>query len=378
MIPSDVVVVGGGPAGIAAAIAAALQGFSVTVLDSRKPPIDKPCGEGLLPEAVAALRALGVELNSSVAFPFGGIRFCDENSSATARVTRGQAFGVRRTTLHGLLVERAQRLAVTFAWETRICRVGADSVQTSAGLIEGKSIAYKSIAYKYLIGADGQNSTVRSRAGMGATRYRRARFGFRRHYRVAPWTDVVEVHWGRRCQMFVTPTAPDEVCVALISNDSHLRIADALEQFPRVAEKLRGAACVARESGAITALGRARRVVRGSAALVGDASCAIDGVAGQGLSLAFQEALALGEALGRGDLSLYERAHREITKTAVRMTQLLLLMDRSVWIRRKTLKLFAAQPALYSKMMAVHTGATPADSLRLADILGLSLRVLAA
>ena len=98
------------------------------------------------------------------------------------------------------------------------------------------------IRYKWLIGADGQNSTVRSRAGMGAARYRRARFGFRRHYRVAPWTDVVEVHWGRRCQMFVTPTAPDEMCIALISNDAHMRIADALEQFPAVAAKLRGAA----------------------------------------------------------------------------------------------------------------------------------------
>lgn len=376
MISSDVVVVGGGPAGVAAAIAAAQQGFPVTVLDSRKPPIDKPCGEGLLPEAVAALRALGVELDSSVAFPFCGIRFCDEHSSATARVTRGQAFGVRRTTLHGLLVGRARQLGVAFAWETRISRLGADSVQTSAG--PGADPGTDMIRYKWLIGADGQNSTVRSRAGMGAARYRRARFGFRRHYRVAPWTDVVEVHWGRRCQMFVTPTAPDEVCIALISNDAHMRIADALEQFPAVAAKLRGAACVAREGGAVTALGRARRVVRGNVALVGDASCAIDGVAGQGLSLAFQEALALGEALGRGDLSFYERAHREITQTAVRMTQLLLLMDRSAWIRRKTLKLFAAQPALYSKMMAVHTGTAPADSLRLADILGLSLRVLAA
>jgi flavin-dependent dehydrogenase len=376
LISSDVVVVGGGPAGIAAAIAAALQGLQVTVLDSRTPPIDKPCGEGLLPEAVAALHTLGVELNSSVAFPFCGIRFCDENSSATARVTRGQAFGVRRTTLHGLLVERAQQLGVAFAWETRIARLNADSVQTIAG--PSADPGTSTIRYNWLIGADGQNSMVRSRAGMGATRYRRSRFGFRRHYRVGPWTDVVEVHWGRRCQMFVTPTAPDEVCIALISNDSHMRIADALKQFPEIAEKLRGAACVAREGGAITALGRARRVVRENVVLVGDASCAIDGVAGQGLSLAFQEALALGEALGRGDLSLYERAHREITQPAMRMTQLLLLMDRSAWIRRKTLRLFASQPALYSKMMAVHTGAAPADSLCLTDLASLSLRVLAA
>ncbi len=104
---SDVVVVGAGPAGIATAIAASLKGLRVTVLDSRKPPIDKPCGEGLLPQAVTALRKIGIELDSSNAFPFYGIRFCDENSSATARIVNGQAFGVRRTTLHRLLMDRA-------------------------------------------------------------------------------------------------------------------------------------------------------------------------------------------------------------------------------------------------------------------------------
>jgi menaquinone-9 beta-reductase len=365
---SEAVVVGGGPAGIAAAIAAAQKGLRVTVLDSRKPPIDKPCGEGLLPEAVASLRSLGVELNSSLGFPFQGISFCDENSSATARITRGQAFGMRRTVLHKMLVRRARELGVLFLWGARIWKFAPGRV-----LLNGDSIAYR-----WLIGADGQNSVVRLWARLGAARYPRARFGFRRHYRVAPWNDLVEVHWGRHCQMFVTPTAADEVCIALISSDPRLRIERALEQFPRVAQRLRRASAMTAERGAITALGRSRCVARGNVALVGDASCSIDGVAGQGLSLTFQEALALGDALARGDLRSYARAHREITKVAVRMTELLLLLDRSAWIRRKTLRLFASQPALYSKMMSVHTGAASASSLRARELLGLSLRVLSA
>jgi flavin-dependent dehydrogenase len=364
----DVVVVGGGPAGIASAIAASLKGLSVTVLDSRRPPIDKPCGEGLLPEAVAALSALGIELDSTLAFPFRGIRFCDENSSATASIARGQAFGVRRTMLHEILVDRARELGVSFLWESRVSSLDSQRVSASG----------QSIHYKYLIGADGQHSMVRSWANLGAARYRRSRFGFRRHYRVAPWTDVVEVHWGKRCQMFVTPTATDEVCIALLSSDPHLRVERALAFFPSVAQRLRLASLVMAEGGAITALGRARRVARGNVALVGDASCSIDGIAGQGLSLAFQEAIALGEALSQGHLRYYERAHRQITKVAIPMTRLLLLMDRSVWIRQKTLRFFAAQPAFYSKMMSIHTGEAAADSLRVREIVGLGLRVLAA
>lgn len=365
---SDVVVVGGGPAGIATAIAASLKGLRVTVLDSRKPPIDKPCGEGLLPEAVAALHALGIDLDSRIAFPFGGIRFCDEASSATARITCGQAFGVRRTTLHEILKNRARELGISFLWGARASRFDSYGVT-----VDGKLIPHK-----WLVGADGQRSIVRWWARLGTDRYKRSRFGFRRHYRVSPWTDVVEVHWGKRCQMFVTPTAADEVCIALLSSDARLRIDRALKQFPSVGRQLRGASPLLAEGGAITALGCARRAVRGNVALVGDASCSIDGIAGQGLSLAFQEAIALGEALGRGDLRSYQRAHRQITEVAVRMTQLLLLMDRSAWIRRKTLRLFATQPALYSKMMAVHTGATAPDSFQVREILDLGLRVLSA
>jgi menaquinone-9 beta-reductase len=42
---TDVFVIGGGPAGLAAAIAARAKGLRVTVADGGVPPIDKPCGE---------------------------------------------------------------------------------------------------------------------------------------------------------------------------------------------------------------------------------------------------------------------------------------------------------------------------------------------
>ena len=108
----DVLVAGAGPAGIAAAIAASRKGLRVTVADYRKPPIDKTCGEGLLPEAVAALGALGLPIDSSTAFPFDGIRFSDDTSSASAKFPRGSAFGLRRTVLHSHLIERATELGV--------------------------------------------------------------------------------------------------------------------------------------------------------------------------------------------------------------------------------------------------------------------------
>jgi flavin-dependent dehydrogenase len=176
--------------------------------------------------------------------------------------------------------------------------------------------------------------------------------------------------------MFVTPTRAHEVCIVLLSSDPHMRIERALEMFPTVARHLRGAAAEGAEGGAITALGRARAATCRNVALVGDASCAIDGIAGQGLSLAFQEAVCLSEALACNNLSAYENAHRRITTMAVRMTRLLLLMERSTLIRSKSLRLFEAQPGLFSKMMSIHTGESSAESLRAREMVNLGWRVL--
>ena len=64
---------------------------------------------------------------------------------------------------------------------------------------------------RWLVGADGQNSGVRRDAALDATRSLSTRFGFRRHYQVAPWTDFVEVYWGDGFQVYVTPVSPDSI-----------------------------------------------------------------------------------------------------------------------------------------------------------------------
>ncbi|MEH3132001.1 MAG: geranylgeranyl reductase family protein [Mycolicibacterium neoaurum] len=58
--PADVVVVGAGPAGSAAAAWAARAGRDVLVIDSAQFPRDKACGDGLTPRAIAELRQLGL------------------------------------------------------------------------------------------------------------------------------------------------------------------------------------------------------------------------------------------------------------------------------------------------------------------------------
>jgi 2-polyprenyl-6-methoxyphenol hydroxylase-like FAD-dependent oxidoreductase len=367
-VKSDVFVVGAGPAGLATAIAAAQNGLRVTIADVRRPPINKPCGEGLLPEAVSALGRLGIELNSSLGFSLEGFRFSDGTYSASAAIVRGSAFGLRRTVLHELLVARAAQVGVRFRWGARVSDFTATGARVNGELF----------AFDWLVGADGQNSAVRKWAKLSSFVPARKRFGFCRHFSISPWSNFVEVHWGKRCQLVVTPTRPDEVCISFFTCDPKLRIDGGLLQFPEIARRLESVVLMTPEQGTAVGLMNARRVAAGRVALVGDASCSVDGIAGHGLSLGLQEALHLGEALARGDLRYYETAHRRIARLSMRMTRLLLVMDRSSWIRSKTLRLFESKPELFSRMITMHTGKPAEAAFHAKDIVQLGWSVLRA
>jgi flavin-dependent dehydrogenase len=344
---TDVFVVGGGPAGLAAAIAARLKGFDVIVADAARPPIDKACGDGLMPDSFAALRGLGVVLDDvEQSFPFRGIRFHGAGVSVSAVFPDGQGVGIRRTRLHGVLIKRAQEAGVSLLWGARVNGVRGDTVSLDVGAVR----------CRWVIGADGQNSRVRHWAGLDAARHESARYGFRRHYRVAPWTDHMEIYWGSGCQMYVTPVTPQEVCVAVISRDSHLRFNSALAQFPELAGRLALASASTVERGSVTASRRLRRIFHDRTILIGDASGSVDAITGEGLSLGFHQALALADALVDVDLEVYQAAHRRLMRRPAFMASLMLSLDRFPWLRPPALRAMALEPAIFSKLLAVHVG----------------------
>jgi flavin-dependent dehydrogenase len=326
---ADVFIVGGGPAGLAAAIAARQHGFEVALADAACPPIDKACGEGIMPDGVAAARGLGVTLDG---VPFRGIRLLDGAYTAAAAFPRGEGLALRRTELHALLVERAEALGVRLLW--------------------GERVAVDEIRARWVIGADGGDSRVRRWAGLGAAGREERRFGFRRRYAVAPWTDMVEIWWGEQFQLYITAVAADEVCVALICRDPRLQMDDAVARFPSLARRLGRSDAPVR--GAITTNRRLRAVANGRVALVGDASGSVDAITGEGLCLAFRQAEALAGALAAGDLARYEAAHRRLLRRPRVMCNLLLMLDRHAGIRRAAIRAFGAHPPLFARMLAAH------------------------
>jgi flavin-dependent dehydrogenase len=351
---TDVFVIGGGPAGLAAAIAARQQGFRVMVADGAQPPIDKACGEGLMPDGLAALERLGVRLPMSDAFPFRGIRFLNARLSADAAFPAGErGLAVRRTSLHRVMIERAEQMGAELLWRTAVTGIPPHGVQL------GKRI----VRARWIVGADGSNSRVRRWAGLDRFSGPRLRYAFRRHYRVAPWSDHMEVYWGDRCQGYATGVGPEQVCVALASHDPSLRMEEGLRGLPELGARLRGAETVSAEQGAITGNRRLKRIWRGNVALIGDASGTVDAIAGEGLGLAFTQAVVLTESLRSGNLASYESAHRRLALRPRIMARLMLTLDGRPWLQQRTLRVFQKHPETFQRLVAMHVGALPPRQL---------------
>src|SRR5271168_4527822 len=145
---TDVFVIGGGPAGLAAAIAARQRGLRVVLADGGQPPIDKACGEGFLPDGLEALERLGIHIPLPEAAPFFGIRFLTSSLSAEARFPGGGlGLAVRRTVLHRIMIERAAQLGADLLWRTAVTGISSEGVHFGEHCVQAR----------WIVGADGEN-----------------------------------------------------------------------------------------------------------------------------------------------------------------------------------------------------------------------------
>jgi len=366
---TDVFVCGGGPAGLAAAIALRQRGFDVTIADYFRPPIDKACGEGLMPDSVAALRGLGVSLDGLETGAFRGIRFVGSEHCSTADFPEGAGVGIRRTVLHQAMCERARDLGIHTLWETRVSGIGPDYVRIGAG---------GQVSCRWIVGADGNHSQIRRWAGLDSGRNLLCRIGVRRHYAVQPWSEYVEIYWGERSQMYVTPIAPGEVCVANISRKRFSSFEAALREFPQLRARLCNAEAVTPAKGAPTFTRRLRRVAQSNVALIGEASGSCDAITGEGLAMAFRQAIALSDAMVSKDLNMYEREHRKIATLPQVMARAMLLMDGNGWVRDRALRAFDAKPHLFQQLLSLHVGETSLARFGVGGTLSLGWNLLTA
>ncbi|KJC63349.1 NAD(P)/FAD-dependent oxidoreductase [Agreia bicolorata] len=333
----DVAVVGAGPIGLAAAIEARLAGLSVVVIEPRSFPIDKACGEGLMPGAVAALARLGVHPEGAA---IAGFRYVDATRSAEHRFARASGLGVRRTALHDALAARGDELGIE-----RIDARVTELVQHAEGVTVGD------VRASWLFACDGLHSTVRRMVGLersASGRVDRRRFGLRRHYAIEPWTDLVEVHWVADAEAYVTPLAEGLVGVAVLGRP-RTDFDEVLSQLPELSDRLRGSHPVDSLRGAGPLRQRSTARSAGRVLLLGDASGYVDALTGEGIRVGLAHArAAVGAIGGEGarQAAAYDREWSRVSRDFRVITSVLLAAAQSP-LRPLIVPAARAMPALF-------------------------------
>jgi menaquinone-9 beta-reductase len=361
----DVGVVGGGPAGLAVAIEAATGGLSAVVLERQAFPVDKACGEGLMPAGLVALERLGVLplLDERECAPFHAIRWIQENGRAVTGALPGRGgLGIRRLELSRAMAARARAVGVTLFERTalRSHAIEADRVRldSEAGEFE----------VKVLVAADGLHSPLRKAEGFAVAALGPRRFGLRRHLRIA-WAPRVEVHFAPGVEAYVTPAGRERVGVAFLWADGALAgrpdFGALLEHFPVLARALGGAPVDSEARGAGPLLQRVARRVKDRFVLLGDAAGSVDAITGEGLSLGLRGAHVLAGLLpgavrdgcAAGVFAEYERAMDGAFSRYARLAGTLVWIAGRPALRRFALDRLAAAPAVFEWALGQATGA---------------------
>lgn len=356
----DVAIIGGGPAGLAVAIGAALRGLSVHVFDKQAFPIDKACGEGLLPSGLSALERLGVRkhLVAADTAPFTSITYVQESGArAVGELPAPGGLGVRRLALSQALQLRAVELGVVLHARTgvRAHRVTPSVVvlETDAGIHEAK----------VLIGADGLHSPTREREGLAGPKGDVRRFGLRRHLRVKPWATTVEVHFALGLEAYVTPAGDERVGVAFLWDDAaapgDVDFGVLLARFPELEAKVKHAEFDSTARGAGPLLQHVTKRVAPRFALVGDAAGYVDAITGEGLTQALEGAEALVAVLpdvlakdGAVEaFAPYEAAAERAFVRYATLANRLLWLARRPTLRRMVVGALARSPALFRSVL---------------------------
>ena len=347
--PASLLIVGGGPVGLAAAILGRLAGHAVTLIERGRPPVDKPCGEGLMPSGVRRLQMMGVTLDPEGLHPFMGVRYIDGDRVAGARFTFGEGAGCRRTYLQAAMAQRAEALGAVLHFGQEVVAVDADQgeVRTADG---------QTFRAEHVLAADGLRSPTRKLLDLDGPPATRPRFGMRQHYPIKPWTDEVEVYWSDTAEAYVTPVGPNRVGVAFLWSGDGERFGGLLSRFPALQAKLGDAPIESQVRGTGPLHVRPKAVLKGKVALIGDAAGYYDAITGEGLTLGFAQADTVLHHIADDTLQDWPKSHRKLVFEPYLVIWLLLFIERYPALRRRVILALSHDPALFEQFLQINDG----------------------
>jgi flavin-dependent dehydrogenase len=356
MVTWDAVVVGGSVAGATAARELARRGLQVALVERATFPRSKPCGEGLLPHGVAALRESGLEVEGA---RVRGLRFVSP-SGATAEADFPSG--------HGLVVRRER-------FDTQLFRAAAET----PGVTAFESTVYDPDRFpaRWIVGADGLRSQFHRRPEFPASPPALRRVGLTTHARgLEIDRDRVEVILHESGELYLAPSQGEEALVACLFRQDELppggtnedRVMHLLLSLEVLRGRTRGVSFTTPVLAAAPLGLRVGAVAAGNTVLVGDAAGAPDPVTGEGMALAILSARAAAEAIANGRPEEYERERRRLAAGSDWLGRWLLRATRYPAIADRVVASLIQHPDLFTKLLEIAVGVRREGDLTLAEV----------
>ncbi len=184
MLETDVLIVGGGPAGTAAAITLARGGCRATIIDKATFPRDKCCGDGLTTGALRILEDLGLDRTAVASWTEVDAAWVRSPSGREVRFPMPTGRGVfaavaRRMDLDAAMLDLARANGVTVHENTAFAALRTPPDGES---IEVETADGATFRARYVIAADGMWSPVRRAVGLNEADYLGEWHAFRQYY----------------------------------------------------------------------------------------------------------------------------------------------------------------------------------------------------
>jgi menaquinone-9 beta-reductase len=296
----DVLIVGAGPAGSAAAIHLARAGRGVLLVDRCRFPRLKPCGEYYNPECSRLLRELGVmpRLLAAGARPVPALVLGIPGGRGLQVPFEGiappgdPALSLGRETLDTVLVEAAREAGAS-VWEETLVREPLVEGERVIGAVVDRNGQEMEVRARIVLAADGLRSRFARRLGLGQGDGGRRKIGITARYQAAPGTEErVEMHAGGPgcCGLVVRGEEANLGMVAdgrqarEIGGDPARFFRQSLAGFPDLGACVHGEPLSVRTVGPLTWM--TRRQAREGCMLLGDAAGFYDPFTGQGVTFA--------------------------------------------------------------------------------------------
>lgn len=319
----DVLVVGAGPAGSAAAAALARAGRDVLLVEARRHPRAKTCAEYASPRIAEELARIGLPAAAwaSTAVPLDGMHVVRGRTRVpiTYRDADGArtSWGLDRVAFDALLAEHAVASGARLLDLARLESVERDSGRVVGARLRGAG-GTLSIACRWLVGADGARSRVARQLRIERAVRVPRRIGLVAHYAgSAELTTHGEMHIGTDHYVGLAPTPGGRLNVGMAlplsgGGSAEARFEAAIAALPAVAHRLRGLRRLTVIRGAAPIGHRVAAPAGPGWLLVGDAAGFVDPFTGEGIFRALRSArLAAGALIGADDpVAAYRRARR--------------------------------------------------------------------